>query len=69
MTLLWVLAGILLFTFPLLGAGVQTIGGTDILAVQSWYLGFIVTGMALTLGVIYELQQPGKRGRIMHGLY
>jgi hypothetical protein len=62
MTLLWVLAGIVLLTFPLLGAGVQTIGGTEILAVQSWYLGFIVFGMSLTLGVIYELRRPGESG-------
>lgn len=62
MTLLWVLAAIVLFTFPLLGAGVQTIGGTEILLVQSWYLAFIVFGMSLTLGVIYELRRPGKSG-------
>lgn len=54
--------GIVLFTFPLLGAGVQSIGGAEILEVQSWYLGFIVFGMTLTLGVIYELQRPGEDG-------
>ena len=62
MVLLWVLAGIVLFTFPLLGAGVQTIGGEEILMVQSYYLGFIVFGMALTLGVISDLQRPGEDG-------
>jgi len=62
MTLLWVLAGIVLFTFPLLGAGVQTIGHDEILQVQSWYLGFIVFGMSLTMGVVYELQRPGETG-------
>jgi hypothetical protein len=62
MTLLWVLAGIVLFTFPLLGAGVQTIGGSEILEVQSYYLGFIVFGMSLVMGVIYELQRPGEAG-------
>jgi len=62
MTLLWALAGIVLFTFPLLGAGSQTIGGMNILAVQSWYLSFIVFGILLTLGVIYELQRPGEQG-------
>jgi len=62
MTLLWTLAGIVLFTFPLLGAGSQTIGGPTILVVQSWYLSFIVFGILLTLGVIYELQRPGELG-------
>jgi hypothetical protein len=62
MTLLWVLAGIVLFTFPLLGAGVQTIGGPEILMVQSWYLSFIVFGIALIMGIIYELQRPGESG-------
>jgi len=62
MTLLWVLAAIVLFTFPLLGAGSQTIGGTAILNVQSWYLAFIVFGMSLTMGVVYELQRPGESG-------
>jgi hypothetical protein len=62
MMLLWVLFGIVLFTFPLLGAGAQTIGGMAILRVQSWYLSFIVFGMSLTMGVVYELQRPGERG-------
>lgn len=62
MTLLWVLGCIVLFTFPLLGAGVQTIGGDEILQVQSIYLGFIVLGMTMTLGVVYELQRPGEVG-------
>jgi hypothetical protein len=62
MTLLWVLAFIVLFTFPLLGAGVQTIGGEEILQVQSIYLGFLVLGMTMTLGVVTELQRPGEVG-------
>jgi hypothetical protein len=62
MLLLWTLAGIVLFTFPLLGAGSQTIGGPAILAVQSWYLGFIVFGIWLSLGVINELRRPGEQG-------
>jgi hypothetical protein len=62
MTLLWTLFGIVLFTFPLLGAGSQTIGGLGILNVQSYYLGFIVFGMALVMGVVYELQRPGDTG-------
>lgn len=61
-TLLSALAAIVLFTFPLLGAGSQTIGGEGILNVQAWYLSFIVFGIALTLGVIDELQRPGDAG-------
>lgn len=60
--LLWTLAAIVLFTFPLLGAGVQTIGGMGILTVQSWYLGFIVFGICLTMGVVNELRRPGDTG-------
>jgi hypothetical protein len=62
MILLWSLAFIVLFTFPLLGAAVQTIGGMGILKVQSWYLSFIVFGITMTLGVINELRQPEGRG-------
>ncbi|OEU09996.1 hypothetical protein FRACYDRAFT_277156 [Fragilariopsis cylindrus CCMP1102] len=62
MILLWTLASIVLFTFPLLGAGSQTIGGLGILQVQSWYLGFIVFGIGLVLGVVEELRRPGEVG-------
>eukprot|EP00529_Nitzschia_sp_RCC80_P022433 CAMPEP_0113502666 /NCGR_PEP_ID=MMETSP0014_2-20120614/33696_1 /TAXON_ID=2857 /ORGANISM="Nitzschia sp." /LENGTH=493 /DNA_ID=CAMNT_0000397509 /DNA_START=27 /DNA_END=1508 /DNA_ORIENTATION=- /assembly_acc=CAM_ASM_000159 len=62
MVLLWTLMGIVLFTFPLLGAGSQTIGGPGILTVQSWYLSFIVFGMCLTMGIINELRRPGQTG-------
>jgi hypothetical protein len=62
MFLLWTLFAIVLFTFPLLGAGVQTIGGMGLLNVQAWYLGFIVFGMSLTMGVVNELRQPGLTG-------
>jgi hypothetical protein len=62
MTLLWILAGIVLFTFPLLGAGSQTIGGNEILMVQSWYLSFIVFGISLVMGIIYELRRPNQPG-------
>lgn len=60
--LLYSLAAIVLFTFPLLGAGSQTIGGPGILTVQSWYLSFIVFGITLVMGVIEELQRPGDKG-------
>jgi hypothetical protein len=62
MVLLWTLAGIVLFTFPLLGAGSQTIGGMGILVVQSWYLSFIVFAIGLTMGVINELRRPAQTG-------
>jgi len=60
--LLWTLAAIVLFTFPLLGAGSQTIGGLGILQVQSWYLGFIVFGISITMGIVEELRQPALVG-------
>lgn len=60
--LLYSLAAIVLFTFPLLGAGSQTIGGPGILTVQAWYLSFIVFGITLVMGVIEELQHPGDKG-------
>jgi hypothetical protein len=62
MTLLWSLAAIVLCSFPLLGAGAQTIGGMGILTVQSWYLSFIVFAICLVMGVVYELQRPGETG-------
>lgn len=62
MVLLWTLAGIVLFTFPLLGAGSQTIGGMGILNVQAWYLSFIVFGISLTMGVVNELRRPAETG-------
>jgi hypothetical protein len=61
-TLLWVLATIELCSFPLLGAGSQTIGGPEILQVQAWYLSFIVFGIFMVMGVIGELQMPGEVG-------
>jgi len=60
--LLWTLAAVVLCTFPVLGAGVQTIGGPGILSVQSWYLSFIVFGITTTLGVINELYKPAGNG-------
>ena len=62
MTLLWTLAAIVLCSFPLLGAGAQTIGGTGILVVQSYYLSFIVFGICLVMGVVEELQRPAVNG-------
>jgi len=62
MFLLWTLAAVVLFTFPLLGAGVRTIGGDGILIVQAWYLGFIVFGICVVMGVVNELRQPSLTG-------
>uniref|UniRef100_A0A7S2UCI2 Uncharacterized protein n=1 Tax=Attheya septentrionalis TaxID=420275 RepID=A0A7S2UCI2_9STRA len=59
MILLWSLAGAVLSTFPLLGAGSQTIGGQGILHVQGTYLGFIVFGIFISLSVVDELRKPG----------
>lgn len=56
--LLWTLAAVVLFSFPLLGAGVQSIGGEGILTVQSWYMGVLVAGVSLTLGIVNELRVP-----------
>jgi hypothetical protein len=62
MILLFSLAAIVLCTFPLLGAGVQTIGEPGILSVQSWYFSFIVFGIACAFGVINELNRPSGDG-------
>ena len=62
MTLLWSLAAIVLSTFPLLGAGSQTIGGPGILHVQSIYMSFIVFGVTMVMGIIKELSEPAGRG-------
>jgi hypothetical protein len=62
MAFLWILAGIELCVFPLLGAGSQTIGGSEILQVQSWYMSFIVFGIVMVMGVIGELQRPSDVG-------
>lgn len=61
-TLLWVLACIELCSFPLLGAGSQTIGGPELLQIQAWYLSFIVFGIVMVMGVIGELQMPSEVG-------
>lgn len=62
MALLYALSGCVLFTFPLLGAGSQTLGGYGILQVQAVYLAFISFGISLVLGVINELRLPNGNG-------
>jgi len=49
--LLWVLAGIELVSFPLLGAGTQTIGGYNILTVEGCLFGVTTFGIVMTLRV------------------
>ncbi len=59
MILLWILAGIELVSFPLLGAGTQTIGGYNILTVEGVLFGVMTFGIVMTMRVIGELYRPG----------
>ena len=58
MFLLYSLGAVVLSTFPVLGAGVQIIGGDNILRVQSVYFGVIMFAIVTALGVINELRKP-----------
>lgn len=51
MLLLWLLALIELVSFPLLGAGTQTIGGYNILTVEGCLFGVMTFGIVMTLRV------------------
>lgn len=51
MLLLWILAGIEVISFPLLGAGTQTIGGYNILTVEGSLFGIMVFGIVVTMRV------------------
>ena len=53
--LLWLLAVIELSSFPVLGAGTQTIGGYNILTVEGCLFGIMTFGIVLTLNVVGEL--------------
>lgn len=57
--LLWILAVIELGSFPLLGAGTQSIGGYNILTVEGVLFGVMTFGIVLTMRVIGELYRPG----------
>jgi len=59
MLLLWILAGIELVSFPLLGAGTQTLGGYNILTVEGCLFGIMTFGIVMTMKVIGELYRPG----------
>lgn len=58
MLLLWILAAIELCSFPLLGAGTQTIGGYSILTVEGCLFGIMTFGIVMTLRVVGELWRP-----------
>ena len=58
MWLLWILAAIELMSFPLLGAGTQTIGGYRILTVEGCLFGVMTFGIVMTLRVVGELWRP-----------
>jgi hypothetical protein len=58
MGLLWTLAIIELMSFPLLGAGTQTIGGYNILTIEGILFGVMTAGIVLTLRVVAELWRP-----------
>lgn len=58
MVLLWILGLIELVSFPLLGAGTQTIGGYKILTVEGILFGVMVFGIVMTLRVVGELWRP-----------
>jgi hypothetical protein len=51
MVLLWVLAFIELMSFPLLGAGTQTLGGYNLLTVEGCLFGVMTAGIVLTMRV------------------
>jgi hypothetical protein len=58
MILLWLLATIELVSFPLLGAGTQTLGGYNILSVEGYLFGIMTFGIVMTMNVIGELYRP-----------
>jgi hypothetical protein len=58
MVLLWILAFLELVSFPLLGAGTQTIGGYKVLTIEGCLFGVMTMGIILTLRVVGELWRP-----------
>ena len=56
--MLWILAAIELVSFPLLGAGTQTIGGYNILTIEGLLFAVMTSGIVLTLRVVSELWRP-----------
>lgn len=58
LALLWVLAGIMLLSFPLLGVGTQTIGGYNVLTVEGTLFGVAAFALVMTKMVLAELWRP-----------
>lgn len=58
MILLWILAIVELISFPLLGAGTQSLGGYKILTIEGCLFGVMTAGIVLTLRVVGELWRP-----------
>mmetsp|Transcript_8251 Transcript_8251/g.15980 ORF Transcript_8251/g.15980 Transcript_8251/m.15980 type:complete len:276 (+) Transcript_8251:468-1295(+) len=56
--MLWMLAVLELISFPLLGAGTQTIGGYNVLTIEGALFGVMTTAIVLTLRVVGELWRP-----------
>lgn len=56
--MLWTLAALELISFPLLGAGTQTIGGYNVLTVEGLLFAVMTAGIVLTLRVVKELWRP-----------
>ena len=58
MAMLWMLAAMELCSFPLLGAGTQTLGGYSLLTVQGILFGTMTFGIVTTLTVsLYSMKQ------------
>lgn len=55
LSLLWLLAIIELSSFPVLGAGTQSIGGYNILTIEGIMFGILTFGVVITLNVVGEL--------------
>jgi hypothetical protein len=66
--LLWILAVIELISFPLLGAGTQSIGGYNILTVEGVLFGVMTFGIVMTMKVISELNRPGGGAYTVDGV-
>ncbi len=58
LVMLWTLAALELVSFPLLGAGTQTIGGYNVLTIEGMLFAVMTAGIVLTLRVVKELWRP-----------
>merc|ERR1719469_521926 len=55
---LWLLAVLELLSFPVLGSGVQTVGGYNILTVEGLLFGIMTSAVVMVMLVVYELWRP-----------